>query len=364
MNKHRLVCLAAFAGFVLMAWGVPPIPTPWVPTHSDPQSEDYAGTSSCASCHRKESERAAGSQMGRSIMLPGQTYLDAPPLGFQRGPYAYTLDRDGNARLTVDDGKRQITEPIFAMIGAGEFFQSYLLRHEGAPYRAAVDFVTARGGLELDYEADPPHSLEEALGRRHSENYVRNCLACHSPASVTAESIDFEHRPSGNTCEVCHGPGAKHELLERTNNPEQVGIFNPGRLSPADESDFCGQCHTTAAQMRAQNAKGTRSVTSQPYRLETSRCWNPGDRRISCTACHDPHAPIVRNTAAYDSECTACHSSSTTNASRQDKATATCPVGKHDCAGCHMPKVTVPDTPIVYADHRIRIAKADAPFPE
>jgi hypothetical protein len=306
--------------------------------------------------------------MGNSIVVPTRKYRDFPVLRFRRGAFTYTLYRDGEARLSVDDGQHRITEPIFAMIGAGKTFQAYLLRHEGVPYRAAVDFVTARGGLDLDSEADPAGSLEEALGRHHSEKYVRDCLACHSPASVTGEGVDLVHRPLGNTCEVCHGPGAKHVALERAGTRGQAGIFdpifNPGRLSAADESNFCGQCHTTAAAMRARNAKGTGSVISEPYRLETSRCWNPDDRRIRCTACHDPHAPIVRNAAAYDGKCQACHSSSTAKTSHDRRAIATCPVGKHGCVECHMQRVSAPDTPIRYADHRIRIAKADTPFPE
>jgi len=367
MTTHG-VWLAAVTGVTLMAWAQEPVPASWVPTQSAARSDDYAGAGSCEPCHQRECRRAGDSQMGNSIVLPTRKYVDLPALRFQRGAFTYTLHHDGEARLTVDDGKRQITEPIFAMIGAGMFFQAYLLRHEGVPYRAAVDFVRVRGGLDLDNEADPPGSLEGALGRHHSEKYVRDCFACHSPASVTPEGIDFVHRPVGNTCEVCHGPGARHVALERTGKPEQAGIFNSGHLSPAEESDFCGQCHTTAAAMRAQNAKGTRSVISEPYRLQTSRCWNPNDRRISCTACHDPHAPIERDTAAYDRKCEACHSSFAANAAASAvhgrKAIAVCPVGTHDCAGCHMPRVSAPDTPIIYADHRIRIAKADTPFPE
>lgn len=364
MKTQSLFCLAVLTGLTLMAWSQQPVPTSWVPTQSASKGQDYAGTTACASCHQTQSNRAGASQMGSSISLPTRKYPDCPVLRFQRGSYSYTLHRDGEARLTVDDGKRQITEPIFAIIGAGDFFQAYLLRHNGVPYRAAVDFVTARGGLDLDNEADPPGSLEEALGRHHSETYVRNCFGCHSPASVTADGIDFLHRPLGNTCEVCHGPGTKHVALERIGKAEYAGIFNPGHLSAAEESDFCGQCHTTAAAMKAQNAKGTRSASSEPYRLQTSGCWNPNDRRIRCTACHDVHVPLVRDTAAYDSKCEACHSSSSANAPRGQKAIATCPVAKHDCARCHMPRVSVPDTPIIYADHRIRIVKADAPFPE
>lgn len=361
---RHLIGVALLAVLSSMARAQAPTPSAWVPTQSAPHVEDYAGSSACASCHRRESRLASASQMGLSISLPTRRYPDAPTLEFQRGRYSYTLVRDGEASLTVSDGKNRITAPIFAMIGAGDFFQSYLLRYDGIPYRAAVDLVTARGGLDLDSEADPPASIEDALGRHHSERYVRNCFSCHSPASVAGDDIDFVHRPLGNTCEVCHGPGAKHAELEEAGKPRQLAIFNPGRLSPAKESDFCGQCHTTAAQMRAENAKGTHSVISEPYRLETSRCWNVADRRIRCTACHNPHAPIVRDTAAYDIQCKACHTPSKAGDLHNQKVISICAVGKRNCAGCHMQPVAVSDTPIIYRDHRIRILKKDAPFPE
>ncbi len=297
--------------------------------------------------------------MARSLLLPTEASPDHRQLTFQRGPYSYTLRRAGQATLTVEDGKGKIVEPIFAIVGSGNIFQSYLTRHDGAPYRVAVDYFGTRGELGLDEEADPPVSLESALGRRHSEKYVRSCFGCHSPASVAGEQIDLVHRPVGNTCEVCHGPGAKHvsaeRAAERAGKRAEATIFNPGSLSPQERSDFCGQCHTTASAMKAQKPQGVQSVISPGYRLEGSRCWNAADRRIGCTACHNPHAPLVRDTAAYDGKCLACHAQSVGKL---------CPKGKRDCAGCHMPKISVPGTPIVYADHRIRTAAFGSTYPQ
>jgi len=317
--------------------------------------------------------------MGRSLIPTTEANREHPLLTLQRGVYKYTLRLDGHDSLTVEDGTRKITEPIFAVVGSGEIFQSYLLRHDGAPYRVAVDYLGSDGKLGLDNEADPPTSLETALGRRHSEKYVRSCFGCHSPAAVSGDEIDLQHRPFGNTCEVCHGPGAKHVADERTkrsqakakhNSQELVepantaAIFNPGRLNAEEQSDFCGQCHTTASAMKAQTPKGVQSVISEPYRLEGSRCWNGTDNRIRCTGCHSPHAPLVRNTAAYDGRCLACHLGKPTTKAHPDRPGNACPVGKRDCARCHMPMASVADTPIVYFDHRIRIAKTGAPLPE
>jgi hypothetical protein len=366
LNKAgQFVLLAAFAVLPSMSKAQTATDSgQWQPTHSANRSEDYAGAAACASCHPAQSAKQGTSQMGRSLLLPTEASPDHQQLTFQRGPYKYTLRRAGQASLTVEDGGRKITEPIFAIVGSGEIFQAYLIRHDGAPYRVAVDYLGARGELGLDDEADPPASLDGALGRRHSDKYVRSCFACHSPASVAGDQIDLIHRPVGNTCEVCHGPGAKHAAAERAGSSEETAIFNPGHLGTQEESDFCGQCHTTASAMKAQKPQGVRSVISEPYRLAESRCWNSTDQRISCTACHSPHAAIVRDTAAYDAKCLACHTQSAATSAHAGAPGKECTVGKHDCAGCHMPRVSVPDTPIVYADHRIRIAATGAPYPE
>jgi len=300
--------------------------------------------------------------MGRSMIRPQEPAPGHRQLSFKRDSYTYTVRLDGHASVTVEDAPDKITEPIFVVVGAGEFFQSYLIRHNGAAYRVAVDYLSKEHGLGLDAEADPAPSLEKALGRRHSEKYVRECFGCHSPASVAGEEIDLVHRPFGNTCEVCHGPGAQHVALERAGKRLEPAIFNPGHLSAKEESDFCGQCHTTADAMREQKPQGVQSVISEPYRLETSRCWNPGDPRIRCTACHDPHQPIVRKPAAYDRYCLKCHAGS----KGQDvavKSANVCPVKTSGCITCHMPQVAVPDTPIVYFDHRIRVATVGTAFP-
>ena len=335
----------------------------WQPNKSAARIEDYAGTESCKSCHRLESKSQPKSQMGRSMIRPSERSPDHPQLSFRRGPYTYTVRLNGQASLTVEDGQQKITEPIFAIVGSGEIFQSYLVRHNGAPYRVAVDYLRSRHTLGLDNEADPAATLETAIGRRHSENYVRSCFGCHSPASVSREDIDLLRRPFGNTCEVCHGPGAKHVGAERVGMRSEAAIFNAGRLTAKEQSDFCGQCHTTASAMKAQKPQGVQGVISEPYRLEESRCWNPADNRIRCTACHDPHRPIERKTAAYDSRCFACHARTTAGRHSQGSANA-CPVGKSNCVSCHMPEVSVPDTPIVYADHRIRVSKGGVPFPD
>lgn len=90
--------------------------------------------------------------------------------------------------------------------------------------------------------------------------------------------------------------------------PGSLGIWLwRGRLSTAGETRFCGFCHRTAVQEKRLGIRGVENVRFQGYRLERSRCYNTEDHRIRCTACHDPHRPVVTRVAYYDAKCLACH---------------------------------------------------------
>jgi hypothetical protein len=126
-------------------------------------------------------------------------------------------------------------------------------------------------------------------------------------------------------------------------------------------SDFCGQCHRTWSQIAAGGPRGIQNVRFQPYRLANSKCYDATDRRIRCTACHDPHRDLETSAGAYDAKCAACHSA----AARRTKASARlCRVGVRDCATCHMPRLDLPGAHRKFTDHRIRIAKAGEPYPD
>ena len=84
-------------------------------------------------------------------------------------------------------------------------------------------------------------------------------------------------------------------------------MATPRRLDPAASVDFCGACHSTWWDVTLAREKGIAVLRSQPFRLQSSRCWGEGDARLTCVACHDPHRPLVRDSRAYDGRCPSCH---------------------------------------------------------
>src|SRR3984885_3633989 len=90
--------------------------------------------------------------------------------------------------------------------------------------------------------------------------------------------------------------------------------------------------------------------------------WGPCKVRPAASTCHDPHQPLVTETASYDSKCLSCHVTKRGEKLAEHPGAA-CPVGTSNCASCHMPKVEVPSMHAPFTDHRIRIVRDAAAYP-
>jgi hypothetical protein len=256
--------------------------------------------------------------------------------------------------------------PIAYALGQGQAGQTYVLEHENAFYESRVSYYTDVKGLDLTlgHEKTPPKSLLEALGRRMFADEARDCFGCHSTGAVEGRTLRLDRMKPGVGCESCHGAGAGHIAAMRTGDFENPRIANPARLGGDELSqDFCGKCHRSAEQVITMPlAKSVDNVRFQPYRIFASRCYSD-DARVSCVACHDPHAKVVKGSLSYDAKCLACHATKGAKPIAAAPMQPPCPVGKSDCSSCHMPKVTVPGAHFAFTDHRIRVVKPGEPFP-
>lgn len=216
----------------------------------------------------------------------------------------------------------------------------------------------------VDQPHNPPSSLEKAIGRALSPTQIRGCFACHTTAGVVNGRPDAEHAMPGVTCEACHGPGANHVAAAKSGLIDEAAakIMNPANLNPVELVDYCGSCHRTWWDVVQDESPGPKSLRFQPYRLENSRCWGKGDSRITCVACHDPHRPLVTDTASYDDRYLSCHV--TEGKPTSDHQGAACPTSKKNCVSCHMQKYQVVDIPVKFTDHQIRVVRSGMPIPE
>lgn len=369
-----VLCLLIFgAGFWAAIVRPQTGPAPrWRPRRV-PADARFVGDQACAECHGKLVAVQSRSAMGMAMepVANSKVLTDHPIMTFRGDTYSYEIRRkDKESFYTVTDGKDSVTLPILYAFGQGKAGQTYVLQHEGAYYESRLSFYNEIKGLDFTIGAPRavPESLKKAIGRRLSENEVNSCFSCHSTGGVNGGHLDLEKMTPGVRCEACHGPGGAHIEAVNAEKPGAKLIYNPNRLS-SDEltQNFCASCHRGSEEFGLLKGMEINNVRFQPYRIFHSKCYSD-DRRISCTACHNPHEPLKVDSAHYDSKCLACHApkNSLTESKTEPGAhgmVAGCKVATKECVSCHMPKLGPAAAHFKFTDHYIRTVKPKEVYP-
>lgn len=319
-----------------------------------------AGSQSCANCHRPEYNSQIHTSMAHAMepVAACDILTQHALLTFRSGAYSYRIERQGQQSLyTVTDGHDTVTIALEYAFGMGNAGQTYTFERNGNMYESRVSFYSALNGLDLTmgHANHAPTNLEEAAGRRMGPREVQDCFGCHTTSATHLDPPHPELLTPGVTCEHCHTSAAAH--VEGFQRGQPVAMKKLSTLITEELSDFCGQCHRTWAQIAATGPHDINNVRFQPYRLANSKCYDPTDRRIACTACHNVHQEVVDSVSFYDGACLACHASGGKAGAKH------CPVGTANCVSCHMPKLELPGAHYRFTDHEIRVVKANAPYP-
>jgi hypothetical protein len=341
----------------------------WWPTKGSFPRSEFVGVAACARCHADIVAAQRESAMARTATRAADSeILRAHNLDYVLGPFSYRATvQEGVASYSVSNAKEAVSGPLTWSFGI-RMGQSYFFDHNGRTYLVPLTYYP--GPQSFSFTVDQPHSipdsLEKAIGRPFSGESIRGCFDCHTTAATTSGRFEPERSVPGVTCEACHGPGADHVAAAKAGLADQgtTMILNPRQLKPVDAVDFCGACHRTWWDVTLGDSGGSKSLRFQPYRIENSRCWGNGDRRITCVACHDPHKPLVRDAASYDDRCLSCHVNSIGAKPTTDHPGAACPTATKNCVSCHMPQYQVVDIPVKFTDHQIRVVRPDQPIPE
>lgn len=321
-----------------------------------------AGKATCATCHREEARSQPKTAMGIGLELPpGQVALqEHARLTYESNGYKYLIERkDGVSVYTVSNGVDSLALPI--QYAFGVYAQTFVFEYGGRFYESLVSYYPGVGGLAITMGSERlrPHNLVEAMGRETSNAEIVSCFGCHSSGGVSQGKLTLESMRPGLDCEHCHAGANAH--LEAMSQGRQAAMPKKlGEMAAEDMSNFCGACHRTWDAAVRLRAWGEVNVRFQPYRLANSKCFLGNDRRISCTACHNPHADLVKDDSSYDRNCLACHREASAAGTTLQKP---CPVSDRKCVGCHMPKVELPGSHSVFTDHQIRIVHAGDRYP-
>jgi hypothetical protein len=319
-----------------------------------------SGDSACALCHAQQASHFRDTRMAHAAETVQLCVIlkNHPDLQFQEGSFHTRIQRDGDrSTITVTRGTETFTVPILLALGQGRAGQTYVFQYDGAMYESRLSFYDSLGALDITIGdiGMTPQTVVEAAGRRLVPAETTICIGCHTNGGVSGSTLHLESAVPGVGCQSCHGQVEKHASAVRAGNVAAAKLPHLADNSAEEIAELCGQCHRTWEQIARLGMHGPNTVRFQPYRLTNSKCYDVEDRRIRCTACHDPHGPVDTNLASYDSKCTACHATAL--------HTKVCSVAKANCVTCHMPKVDLPGAHHQFTDHQIRIAKPGAPYP-
>ena len=315
----------------------------------------------CATCHPAESKPHPGTPMAHAAETVAECRVLSSHSLLERtlGKYSYRIERRGTQSIySVSDGVDKIVVPIKYAMGLGAAGQTYLFEKDGKYFESYVSYYKALDGLDITIGDRPnPSNLLNAAGRTLGAAETAECFACHATDSVRDGRLVEESFIPGVQCEACHGPTANHIAGIRKGDLQLGAMKKLGGLTAEESSQFCGQCHRTWEYVARHGPHNTANVRFQPYRLTLSKCFDADDRRIACTACHNPHQNVETGAVSYDAKCQACHSAGAKTGAKM------CKVSAKDCSSCHMPKIEVPGSHHKFTDHNIRIL-AQGAYPD
>lgn len=294
---------------------------------------------------------------------------DHPLLTTTVGRYTYRIERKGSgSEYSVTDGTATVTMPIRWTMGASSAMgQTYILEKDGELYESRVSWFQQLNGLgpTMGSDGSTPADIIQAAGRLMSRDDKRKCFGCHSTNAVHGRELTLDKLTPGVQCEHCHEGTAAHLAAMQGGNrqPASPELKKLVGLSAEQSANFCGQCHRTWAEIALQGHPSIANVRFQPYRLTSSKCFDPDDARIGCVACHNPHHDFNPKTVNFDGKCLACHAGGLKPVATPKAGAKACPVAKEKCVSCHMPRIDLPGAHYQFTDHRIRIVKPGEPYP-
>jgi hypothetical protein len=340
----------------------------------------FAGDSICLSCHRTFSRYETTAHL-HSLQLPSASSvlgsfkpgeniiqtLDARTSFFGE-ELSFEMKNVGNNFLvtathsTYDDSAQKAklekqTEQISIITGSGVRGQSYLYWEGSKLFELPMSYWSdGRQWINSPGYPDGTAIFHRPVSPR--------CLECHTTfiQVTTSGGPAYSYVKSslvvGITCERCHGGGINHVRVQKELGHAapivDSSVVNPARLSRDRQVDICALCHNGTQREATAPAFSYMagdvldnyftphidvSVAQvdvhgdQVGLLRRSRCYQSSPQ-MSCSTCHDVHAP-ERDPEAYSARCLSCHQ------------TGSCGVAidhgdnvRGRCVGCHMPLET------------------------
>jgi hypothetical protein len=356
------------------------------------ESRGFVGDEGCRTCHASEFDSYLGTRHHRTSQLPTKDSIEGhfdagrntmnsldPAVSFQMD--ARTDAQGVGFFETALEGKpgheKTRTEQIGLVFGSGRKGQTYVYWRGDELFELPVSYWTS-----LDRWVNSPGYVDGTADFNRGIN--PRCLECHSTYFQTVESprpgfhYDRTNFVLGISCERCHGAGAEHMRQHSAGaaagvngvgetNSVTVAKMPPVGIERDRQIDVCAQCHggigsgiTPAFSFKPGTSLASYiSLESDPRArvdvhgnqvalLEKSRCFQSSPS-MTCSTCHELHAP-EREATSYSDKCLTCHQASACPTfSKMPRQAAT------NCIDCHMPLQSSTSLAVDMEDERVAV---------
>lgn len=333
---------------------------------NDPRGAEYAGSVSCAGCHKDIYN----------------SYLETSHYQTSRPASRYTVKGSFAPLKNVfllNDSMKVIMEEI-----NGELYQTgYIHGKKTERHRFDITFGAGRSQTYLYWHGDtlfqlpvsyfaPASSWVNSPGYPTDHIYfnrliVSRCFECHGsyiekkPLQTQSLKIVDEFKKEslvyGIDCERCHGPAAEHVEFHTDNPSEKKAkhITAVKGLSRQQQLDMCAVCHSGDQQKLQKSTFSFQpgdllsdfyfpdlsrpdisdfDVHGNQYQLLTSsQCFIQSN--MDCSSCHNVHKKESGNLTLAASNCIKCHQDIKHTFTAGDPALKAAEI--ENCIDCHMP---------------------------
>ncbi len=303
---------------------------------------DFVGSRACAECHPTEAADHARSLHARTIkrvddpdfvsLFETGKELSDPDL---RATYSFR-NEGGRPVATVrkPGGETVRLTPSYA-IGSGKYGVTPIYSRDGNYMEGRASYYPNLKGWHWTPGQQERSGSRMAEGRPMDRDETIRCFLCHGTAIVQTDGDPIAPQSLLDIgCERCHGPGKEH--VEDARKGRRPGsLFTYTRASGPTVMNLCAQCHRRPSETHGADLELDPNLPRfAGTALAASKCYRLSEGKLTCTTCHNPHAPVAEEDATYEAKCLGCHSGS------QDQKA--CPVNpKSGCIPCHMPAQSI-----------------------
>jgi nitrate/TMAO reductase-like tetraheme cytochrome c subunit len=330
-------------------------------------AKQFAGSSSCISCHKDIYEK----HLKTAHYLSSQPATEKNILGsFESGKNAFAfnpfskvvMEKRGDSLLQVEyeNDVQKKARPFSITVGSGKRGQTYLYWFKNNLGELPISYFTSAG----QWSNSPGYGHKLVFNRP----VTSRCLECHSTnfETISAPGVEpeqFSHNQViyGVDCEKCHGAAEQHVAFQTGNPAIKTAkyIIDPKTFSRKQSLDMCTLCHggrLTKTQPSFSFQPGDKledyfaidtaekdandiDVHGNQYGLlAASQCFK--NSQLTCTTCHSPHENETGKLAVFSQRCITCHNNE--NGKGHGKvcklASSIGQAINNNCIDCHMPE--------------------------